>query len=153
KYLSDRQHTVLSSAGVSTGNVKYTFTTAVNGAAVNLSATQAAKLAHTPGVLMVEKNRIQTIQRAQPAQPPTPAFLGLTGKNGVWDNQFGDPKHAGEGIIIGDIDTGFWPENPSFAALPTPRPDDAVIAAKFHGTCVTTGESPVTCNNKVIGAR
>ena len=40
----------------------YTFTTAVNGAAVKLTEVQAAKFAHTPGVLMVEKNRIQTIQ-------------------------------------------------------------------------------------------
>jgi peptidase inhibitor I9 len=89
KYLTDRQHSVLNSAGVSVSNVTYTFTTAVNGAAVNLSAAQAAKLARTPGVVMIEKNRIQTIQETETPQPPTPAFLGLTGKNGVWNSQFG----------------------------------------------------------------
>ena len=60
-------------------------------------------------------------------------------------------------MIVGVLDTGFWPENPSFAPLPEPRPDAAVIAAKWHGTC-DAGSDPdpanrVTCNNKVIGAR
>src|SRR5215468_6357657 len=86
RYLAGRQHNVLSSAGVSTSNVVYTYTTVVNGAAVKLTPLQAAKLASTPGVLMVEKNRIMSIQTTE---PPTPAFLGLTGPNGVWNKQFG----------------------------------------------------------------
>jgi subtilisin family serine protease len=170
-YLENRQRVVLGSAGVSASNTVYHYTTAVNGAAAWLTQSEAAKLATTPGVLMVQKNTIQTIQTAPagPAgqsapvgsanaqtgspQPPTPAFLGLTGKNGVWQTQFQGDKHAGQGIIIGDIDTGFWPENPSFAPLSEPRPDDVTIANKFHGTCDTSGEDPVTCNNKVLGAR
>jgi subtilisin family serine protease len=151
RYLANHQHTVLSSAGVSASSVVYTYTTVVNGAAVKLTAVQAAKLAHAPGVSMIQKNTIQSIQTTP--QPPTPAFLGLTGANGVWNKQFGDQSHAGEGVIVADIDTGFWPENPSFAPLSEPRPDAATIAAKFHGVCDTSGESPVTCNNKVIGAR
>jgi subtilisin family serine protease len=150
RYLAARQHSVLSSAGVSASTVVYTYTTVVNGAAIRLTALQAAKVANTPGVVMIQKDGIQTIRTAD---PPTPAFLGLTGPNGVWNKQFGDPSHAGQGVIIADIDTGFWPENPSFAALPEPRADDATIAAKFHGICDTSGESPVTCNNKVLGAR
>ena len=150
-YLAGRQHVVLANAGIAADKVVYSYTTALNGMAVELTSKQAATLAGTPGVLGVWQNRIQTIQTAP--QPPTPAFLGLTGANGVWQKQFGGDAHAGQGIIIGDIDTGFWPENPSFAALPEPRADDAIIAAKFHGICDTSGEDPVTCNNKVIGAR
>jgi subtilisin family serine protease len=155
KYLANRQHVVLASTGISSNKVVYSYTTAINGTAVKLTSKQAATLASTPGVLGVWKNQIQTIQTT--AEPPTPAFLGLTGPKGVWAKQFGGDSHAGQGIIIGDLDTGFWPANPSFAALPEPRPDDATIAAKFHGTCVpgvTNGPfGPVTCNNKVIGAR
>ncbi|HEV7710615.1 MAG TPA: S8 family serine peptidase, partial [Asanoa sp.] len=47
----------------------------------------------------------------------------------------------------------FWPENPSFGPLPTPRRDQKTIDAKWHGTCDPGLESPVSCNNKVIGAR
>ena len=87
----------------------------------------------------------------------TPSFLGLDGSSGVWNKQFGGSAHAGEGVIVGVLDTGFWPESPSFAPLPEPRPDAATIAAKWHGTC-DPGSDPnvanrVTCNNKVIGAR
>src|SRR5262245_59343049 len=169
-HLANRQDAVLATAGVSAAKTVYTYTTALNGAAIQLTEQQAAKLAGTPGVVMVWKDTIQTIQTAPTAtappgphgppgppaaepQPPTPEFLGLTGQKGVWKKQFHEASHAGEGIIIADLDTGFWPENPSFAALPGQRPDDAKIAAKFHGTCDTGGESPVTCNNKVLGAR
>jgi subtilisin family serine protease len=171
-YLANRQHSVLRSAGISVHRV-YTYTTVLNGAALRMTAQQAAKLAGTPGVLTVWKSRIVTVRTsnkpdgsgakgtpigaAPPApssspQPPTPAFLGLTGPNGVWQKQFGGDTEAGAGVIVGDIDTGFWPENPSFAAFPGKGPAAGIIKQKFHGTCDTTGEDPVTCNNKVIGA-
>ena len=175
-YLTNRQHTVLNRAGVAARPV-YRFTTVLNGVALKLTAQQASKLRGTSGVSMVEKDRIFTVQTSSAnkpdsatglaapagpaaapqqdsgAQPPTPQFLGLTGPNGVWHKQFGSDTQAGAGVIIGDIDTGFWPENPSFAAFPNDGPKAGEIQKKFHGTCDTTGEDPVTCNNKVIGAR
>jgi subtilisin family serine protease len=175
-YLTNRQHSVLGRAGISSRPV-YRFTTVLNGAVLKLTAQQATKLRGTRGVAMVEKNRLFTVQTSSsskpeaavglagipgPAglaapqsgsQPPTPAFLGLTGPNGVWHKQFGTDLQAGGGVIIGDIDTGFWPENPSFAAFSDDGPKAGTIKKKFHGTCDTTGEDPVTCNNKVIGAR
>jgi subtilisin family serine protease len=175
-YLTNRQHSVLGRAGISSRPV-YRFTTVLNGAVLKLTAQQATKLRGTRGVAMVEKNRLFTVQTSSsskpeaavglagipgPAglaapqsgsQPPTPAFLGLTGPNGVWHQQFGSDTQAGGGVIIGDIDTGFWPENPSFAAFSDDGPKAGTIKKKFHGTCDTTGEDPVTCNNKVIGAR
>ena len=90
-----------------------------------------------------------------PASPPDiPRFLGLSGKKGLW-SKLGGPRHAGEGMIVGVIDP-FDPKNPMLAALPEPRPDAAVIAKKWHGTC-DKGDPrdpahQVTCNNKVIGA-
>src|SRR5262249_27893928 len=57
-FLANRQHGVIASAGVSTGRVVYSYTTAINGMALRLTAQQATKLAGTPGVSMVEKSRI-----------------------------------------------------------------------------------------------
>jgi len=71
----------------------------------------------------------------------------------VWNTQFRGDKHAGEGVIVGVIDTGIWPESASFAPLSEPRPDAKAIAAKWHGTCDSGVEAPVPCNNKLIGAR
>jgi subtilisin family serine protease len=161
RYLINRQHTVLNRAGIASTPV-YRFTTVLNGVALKMTADQASKLRGTPGVANVEKNRIFTVQtNPKPAagspgsgpQPPTPAFLGLTGANGVWQKQFGGDTEAGAGVIVGDLDTGFWPENPSFAPFPGQGPAAGVIKNKFHGACVPGPEAPVTCNNKVIGAR
>jgi subtilisin family serine protease len=103
-------------------------------------------------VVNVWKSRIVRVQ-----SDPTKDFLGLTGSKGVWKKQFGGDANAGNGVIIGDLDTGFWPESPSWKPLPEPRSDDSIIANKFHGTCQAGADNrsfaPVTCNNKVIGAR
>jgi subtilisin family serine protease len=174
-YLTNRQHTVLSRSGiVFASKPVYRFTSVLNGVVLKMTTKQASTLRGTRGVAMVEKNRIFTIKTsngnepttstallAPPGpsgpdsgpQPPTNRFLGLTGQDGVWHKQFGTATQAGAGVIIGDLDTGFWPENPSFAAFPDDGPKAGLIKQKFHGTCDTTGEDPVSCNNKVIGAR
>ncbi|HEX6499870.1 MAG TPA: S8 family serine peptidase [Micromonosporaceae bacterium] len=145
----DKAHVdVLATAGVDTHRKVYDYDVVFNGFLATLTSTEAAKLESTPGVANVFKNTTVTIQTAT-----TPTFLGLDGSGGVWQQQFGDVSHAGEGVIVGDIDTGFWPESPSFAPLSEPRPDQAVIDAKWHGTCDAGQDHPVTCNNKVIGAR
>jgi len=52
----------------------------------------------------------------------TPDFLGLTDPKGLWSKLGGvrpgaSPTRSGPGenIVIGVIDSGIWPEQPSFA--------------------------------------
>ncbi|HEY6597361.1 MAG TPA: S8 family serine peptidase [Asanoa sp.] len=147
-HLDARRAEVLRRANIGSDRVAYDYTLVFAGFTARLTATEAERLRHTAGVAQVWKNRTVTAQTFT-----TPRFVGLDGPDGAWRKQFGSPERAGEGIIVGVIDSGFWPENPSFAALPTPRPDQPVIDAKWHGTCVPGDEAPVTCSNKVIGAR
>ncbi|WP_412541284.1 S8 family peptidase [Longispora sp. K20-0274] len=118
---------------------QYTF----NGFAARMTPEQAAKMAGTPGVSAVIKDEVRKLDTVS-----TPRFLGLDGATGAWNKQFGDVSHAGEGVIVGIVDSGIRTDSPSFAALPEPRPDQAIIDAKWHGTC----DPNITCNNKVIGA-
>ena len=139
-------------AGVAEAKKVYDYGTVLNGFAARLTSTEAAKLRKTAGVARLWENKVVHADTVS-----TPAFLGIDGPNGVWAKQFGGDAHAGEGVIIGVVDTGFWPESPSFAPLPEPRPDQATINAKWKGSCeVGEDANPanrVACNNKVIGAR
>jgi len=145
----DAQHgDVLRRAGVAAGQKVYDYSVSFNGFAARLTAGQAARLKSAPGVLRVWQSEVLKADTIS-----TPRFLGLEGSGGVWDAKFGSPDKAGLGVIVGVVDTGIWPENPSFAALPEPRPDQRVIDAKWHGTCTTGVEEPIACNNKLIGAR
>ncbi|GIF23658.1 subtilisin family serine protease/plastocyanin [Actinoplanes tereljensis] len=144
-YLGRRRATVADKAGVKVGKA---YDTTFNGFSAQLTAKQADTLRKTAGVAGVYQDKTVHALVSNTADE-----LGLTGRGGVWQQQFGGDTHAGEGTIIGVIDSGYWPESKSFAALPTPRPDAATIAAKWHGVCdFGTVEKP-KCNNKVIGAR
>jgi subtilisin family serine protease len=149
-HLQGRQDAALAAAGVSADRRLYRYTTVHNAVAAELTGAQVTALRRTPGVLSVVADQVYTVDTAT-----TPQFLGLSGDAGVWQRQFGGDARAGEGMIIGVIDTGIWPESPSFAPLPEPRPDQDVIDAKWRGSCVGggPGEAAVTCNNKLIGAR
>ncbi len=151
-HLKAERGDALKSASLGGRSTVYTYDVAFNGFAMRLTAAEANRLQHSKGVVRVWANEIFHTDTIS-----TPSFLGLAGAGGAWAKQFGGASHAGEGMIIGVLDTGFWPESPSFAPLSEPRPDAAAIAAKWNGDC-ETGDDPdpannITCNNKVIGAR
>ncbi|WP_157410873.1 S8 family peptidase [Actinoplanes rectilineatus] len=139
-YLGEQRATVLRASGVTAGA---TMDTAFNGFAAELTAADVSRLRATDGVAAVLPDRRVTIHTSN-----TSSYLGLSGRTGLWKTG----KNTGEGVVIGVIDTGYWPESPSFAALPEPRPDRRIIDAKWHGVCDFGDEKPL-CNNKVIGAR
>ncbi|HWS32121.1 MAG TPA: S8 family serine peptidase [Actinoplanes sp.] len=148
---SERQRTQRL-AGVTAGETLYEYDVAFSGYAARLSATEAEVLRRSPGILAVSKNAVHQADTIS-----TSALLGLTGRDGVWQREFGGASKAGQGVIVGVIDTGIWPENPAFAALPSPRPDQRIINAKWRGVCQRGTETDparnITCNNKLIGAR
>ncbi|WP_102798244.1 S8 family serine peptidase [Bowmanella denitrificans] len=136
-----RQQAVAQGIGIT--DVLYNYTHTFNGFAAKLTTQQAEQLRQHPevaGVWVDEKQQLTTAN--------TPAFLGLTGPNG---------QHTlgikGEDVIVGVVDSGIWPENPSFA-------DDGSYSPAadlgWSGSCDAGAEaatSSFTCNNKLIGAR
>ena len=90
----------------------------------------------------------------------TPTFLGLDARGGLWA-QLGGVGNAGDGIIIGVIDTGIWPESLSFSDRTGTNGNatkDGKLAYRqipgWHGKC-TPGElfNASMCNQKLIGAQ
>ena len=81
--------------------------------AADLSGGEVAKLRGDKDVLGVFPDEIR-----HPDAVPSTEFLGLgssaTGKGGVWEAT-GGVAEAGKGVVVGVVDTGIAPENPSFA--------------------------------------
>jgi subtilisin family serine protease len=141
-YLRQRQDGVLKQAPSARRLSAYSVT--FNGFAARMTAADAAKLARTAGVRAVVKD-----ERRKPDTTRTPEFLGLTKPIvGLWA-QNGGPRRAGEGVVVGSLDTGLWPESPSVAPLASPRP-----VPQFTGTCQTGEQWDASdCTTKVVGAR
>ncbi|MFT4264185.1 MAG: S8 family serine peptidase [Nocardioides sp.] len=82
--------------------------------------------------------------------PTEEQFLDLTGKGEAYDEGI-----DGEGVLVGVIDTGIWPEHPSFADDGTfpAAPALAGDSCQFGNTAANADDKPFTCNNKLVGAR
>jgi subtilisin family serine protease len=156
-YLDREQGKVLASFNGKTKTshkALYAYRYSFPGFAIKLTEKEASLLRATKGVFSVRKSEMRHIQT-----DTSPQFLGLTGNNGLW-SELGGQAHAGEGVIVGVIDTGIWPEHPSFSdRASNPSDNTRVVYSRpsgnrWHGTCVA-GEAFTKnlCNNKLIGAR
>ncbi|CAG1017393.1 Minor extracellular protease vpr [Burkholderiaceae bacterium] len=148
-------------ATVNAAAIVHRYNIAFNGFSAKLTADEARKLARTAGVVAVTPDEARAVDTTR-----TPAFLGLSGPGGLWsalDSQSRNVK--GENVIIGIVDGGIWPENPSFSdkvdALGKPVPyfqaGTQVYGpppAKWAGSCQAgQGFTTAMCNNKLIGAQ
>ncbi|KAI5680487.1 hypothetical protein M9H77_01714 [Catharanthus roseus] len=125
------------------GEFLHVYKTVFHGFSARLTPKQAQELKTRPGVLAVLPDRLRQIQTTR-----SPEFLGLS-------ISYNDPTSLssesdwGSNVIIGVLDTGIWPERPSFR-------DDGLgpIPSRWKGEC-TEGEKffKSNCNKKIIGAR
>ncbi|MDX1416921.1 MAG: S8 family serine peptidase, partial [Candidatus Promineifilaceae bacterium] len=148
-YLQSRQNEVLRGAGVPTSAVTNRYSTALNGFSAVVTAEQATQLAKQEGVALVMRD-----QWRQPMTDNTPSFLQLTAPAGPWSTGY-----DGEDVIVGVIDSGIWPEHPSFADdgsysdLGISLDDSVHSACDFGNTAHNVNDAPFSCNNKLLGAR
>jgi hypothetical protein len=105
-YLTSRHDQALGRAG---GRKVYDYRYTFNGFAAAMTEAQADALRGTVGVVTVTKDTLRTADTSS-----TPTFLGLDAVGGLW-SQLGGVDSAGEDIVIGIVDSGVWPENPSFS--------------------------------------
>ncbi|KAL6496926.1 hypothetical protein OROGR_028855 [Orobanche gracilis] len=119
--------------------ILYTYDRSARGFSARLSAAQAAVLHRIPGVISVVPDAVRHLHTTR-----TTKFLGLADTFGLWPN-----SDYADDVIIGLLDTGIWPERPSFS-------DEGLSAIPPHwkGSCVDAPDFPATlCNRKIIGAK
>jgi subtilisin family serine protease len=140
-YLRSRHDTVAQQVGVTK---VYDYSNGFNGFSAKMTVGKAAQLARTPGVLSVSKNETRQADTVS-----TPAFLGLDKPGGLWSQLGGPSKAGGKDIVIGDIDSGIWPESASFRPLANPG-----RLTDFSGSCAAAEQwTPANCSNKIVSAR
>ena len=155
-YLESRHDDAL--ARVGGGRKVYDYRYTFNGFAAELTDAQAEILRANAGVMNVRKDEQRFADTSS-----TPTFLGLDAPGGLWD-QLGGPGEAGEDIVIGDIDSGIWPESASFTKSRKRDKDDKEDDShhnfdderkgEFHGACIAGEQFPKSkCNAKIVSAR
>ena len=164
--LRKNQDKVLAKAGVPASAKTSSYTNALNGFAVSATAAQVESLRKNPDVALVLKDDMRQVTADDEASRSASInidklagandlynFLGLTKRTESWGMGVN-----GSGVTVGVIDTGIWPEHPSFAddgSYPAHAPLDTTVgsACAFGNTAHNSADAPFTCNNKLVGAR
>ncbi|KAL5760354.1 hypothetical protein ACOSQ2_019192 [Xanthoceras sorbifolium] len=119
----------------------YNYKHGFSGFAAKLTDSQAQQLSELPGVVRVIPNRILSLKTTRSWD-----FLGLSSHS----PNLLHTSNMGEGVIVGLLDTGFWPESKAFS-------DEGLgpIPSHWKGACESGDQFNATihCNRKVIGAR
>jgi Subtilase family/Fibronectin type-III domain/PA domain len=132
-------------ARVPSTQIGQSFQLAYGGLSAQVPADQVRALLATPGVAAVQPDRLE-----QPTQVVEPyQFIGA---EAVWPS-LGGSDHAGEGVLVANIDTGIWPENPMLEDKGLPEPPLS-YGCEF-GLSGDLNDPAFGCNtdsNKVVGA-
>ncbi|MDW5416792.1 S8 family peptidase [Iodobacter sp. CM08] len=156
-YIETKQNNVL--ATIANAPVVHNYQVVFNGFSAMLTDAEVRKLKNSADVVAITLDQPRSIQTNY-----TPKFLGLDKPgSGLW-SQLNGAGSAGENIIIGVIDTGVWPEDPSFADRVNANGEATHDAngnqvygappASWKGSCENgEGFAAANCNNKLIGAK
>jgi subtilisin family serine protease len=125
---------------------------------------QSLRLVYGGITATVPANRIKDVLRVDGVvavqedtllEPLTDSSGEFIGAPTIYD-QVGGAANAGAGVIYGNLDTGLWPEHPSFAdqgnlAAPPPRADGTARTCEYGDNPLTAEADVFACNDKLIG--
>uniref|UniRef100_A0A6N2MIM4 Subtilisin-like protease fibronectin type-III domain-containing protein n=1 Tax=Salix viminalis TaxID=40686 RepID=A0A6N2MIM4_SALVM len=117
----------------------YSYTHVVNGFSASLTPSELEALKKSPGYVSSIKDLPVKHDTTHSLE-----YLGLTPQSPVWT-----ASNYGDGIIIGLVDTGVWPESESYSdhgmsEIPETWRGECEVGAQFNSSL---------CNKKLIGAR
>jgi hypothetical protein len=117
------------------------FTVAYGGFAAKIPANRAKDIAKLANVSAVQYDTVNQL-----AANDSPNFVGA---NAVWPSLGGESK-AGQGVKVGILDTGIWPELDMLLDPGITHPG-GTYDCEF-GLSGETNDDPFVCNDKLIGA-
>jgi hypothetical protein len=129
-------------SAVPNATVGEAFDTVFGGVSATIPANSVSRILALPGVVAVQADTLN-----QPLTDASPEFLDAPP---VY-HELGSTADAGEGVIYGNLDTGVWPEHPSFADLGNLSAPPGSYDCNFGDNPLTPADDPFTCNHKLIG--
>ncbi|KAG6663062.1 hypothetical protein I3843_03G262400 [Carya illinoinensis] len=133
----------LGSHALAKESILYSYARHINGFAATFDDEVAASIAKHPKVISVFLNKGRKLHTTRSWD-----FLGLEHDGVIASNSSWKKARYGEDTIIGNLDTGVWPESKSFS-------DEGMgpIPSKWKGICQNETDAGFHCNRKLIGAR
>ncbi|XVF39907.1 hypothetical protein PTKIN_Ptkin01aG0070600 [Pterospermum kingtungense] len=116
----------------------YSYTHVIHGFSARLTPSQVSEIKKSPAYIASHEDRFGKLLTTH-----SPEFLRLRHSSGLWN-----VSSFGEGVIIGMIDSGVWPESESFNEKGMPP-----IPSRWKGKCQNSTSDPFLCNKKLIGAQ
>ena len=98
----------------------YSYNHAMHGFSARLTPSQVSEIKKSPAHIATHEERFGKLFTTH-----SPEFLGLRHSSGLWN-----ASSYGEGVIIGLIDSGVWPESESFNEKGMPS-----IPSRWKGKC------------------
>lgn len=115
------------------------------GVEVTIPADKAKAVQALPGVVAVQQNELR-----KQLDDSSNTFIGAP----TVYNQLGTTANAGKGLILANLDSGVWPENPMLADKGNlPAPPGPARVCQFGDNPLTPANDPFVCNKKLIGGR
>ncbi|TPX02799.1 S8 family serine peptidase, partial [Schumannella luteola] len=109
-----------------------------------LPASDTGSLAASTAAVAANGTALSSAAAAGAIDNDASTFIGA---DAVWPS-LGGRDLAGEGVIVGVIDTGIWPEHPMLADNGLPTPAGGPWACDFG----EGGDAAFSCNDKLVGA-
>ncbi|QNO36416.1 S8 family serine peptidase [Protaetiibacter sp. SSC-01] len=144
-----------------------TYAVAYGGLSMTVQARDAKAILGVEGVAAVQDNALRRLPSSESGSlAASVAAVGASGAavaagDGTIDNDastfigadavwpsLGGRDLAGQGVIVGVIDSGIWPEHPMLADNGIPRPDGGPWDCDFGDG----GDPAFACNDKLVGA-
>jgi subtilisin family serine protease len=149
-HLHARQNAAMQGVGIGSSKKLYNYSVTFNGFAAKMTDAQAEQLRASADVRSVVEDRKYRFNTVS-----TPEFLGLRDSGSAWDLGY-----QGEDVVIGIMDSGIWPENPSFSDRTGTNPNGKPGKLDYHqipgwnGKCVPGEDFNAShCNQKLIAAQ
>lgn len=153
EYLAQRERrfTTALSQRLPSARVGQRLRTVYGGVALTLPANEVKKLLAVEGVIAVQRDELR-----EPLTDASSSFIGADVLQSGAAAGGAPTSQAGRGVVVGVLDTGAWPEHPSFAdqgvlAAPPAKTDGTARRCEFGDNPLTPARDVFRCNNKLIG--